>query len=80
MALALESAAALNAVYAAWRSDVVVSGPVTDSAPVRLTSSVISEVIHDSRESLLVVSFAAFGVADVVRELEAAARRGVHST
>ena len=78
VALALESAAALNAVYAGWRSDVVVSGPVTDSAPVRLTSSVISEVIHDSRESLLVVSFAAFGVADVVREFEAAARRGVH--
>ena len=77
VALALESASALNAVYAEWRTDVVVSGPVTDSARVRLTSSVIGEVIHRSRESLLVVSFAAFGVAEVVRELETAARRGV---
>lgn len=77
VALALEAAAALQAVYSAWRSDVVVSGPATDSVPVRLTSSVISEVIHDSRESLLVVSFAAFGIAEVVRELDTAARRGV---
>ena len=37
----------------------------------------ISELIHDSRQSLLVVSFAAFGVTEVVRELERAARRGV---
>jgi putative cardiolipin synthase len=42
-----------------------------------LTGSVISEVIHESRESLLVVSFAAFGVAEAVQELERAARRGV---
>ena len=48
-----------------------------DSTAVRLTSSVISELIHDSRQSLLVVSFAAFGVTDVVHELERAARRSV---
>jgi putative cardiolipin synthase len=77
VALALEAAALVHAGCASHRSDVVVSGPVSDSTDVRLTSSVISEVIHESRESLLVVSFAAFGVADVVRELERAAQRGV---
>ena len=55
----------------------VISGPTSNSTAVRLTSSVISELIHDSRQSLLVVSFAAFGVTDVVRELERAAQRGV---
>ena len=44
---------------------------------MRLTSSVISELIHDARASLLVVSFAAFGVTEVVHELELAAQRGV---
>lgn len=77
VALALDSAARVQAECAARRSDVVVSGPTSDSASVRLTSSVISELIHDCRASLLVVSFAAFGVADVVRELEHAAQRGV---
>jgi phosphatidylserine/phosphatidylglycerophosphate/cardiolipin synthase-like enzyme len=77
VALALETAALMHAECASHRSDVVVSGPVSDSADVRLTSSVISEVIRECRDSLLVVSFAAFGVADVVRELERAAKRGV---
>ena len=77
IALALETAALVQADAAARRSDVVISGPSSDSTAVRLTSSVISELIHDSRESLLVVSFAAFGVTDVVNELEGAARRGV---
>ena len=37
----------------------------------------ISQLIHDCREPLLIVSYAAFGVTDVVRELGQAARRGV---
>jgi len=77
VAVALEAAARVHAECAAHRSDVVVSGPTSNSTSVRLTSSVISELIHDCRASLLVVSFAAFGVVDVVRELEHAAQRGV---
>jgi cardiolipin synthase C len=61
----------------ARRSDIVISGPVSDWTTVRLTASVISELIHDCRESLLIVSFAAFGVTEVVQELARAARRGV---
>ena len=48
-----------------------------DFEAVRLTGSVISELIHDCRESLLIVSFAAFGVTEVVHELARAVRRGV---
>jgi putative cardiolipin synthase len=77
VALALESAAQVEARADARRGDVVISGPAGGSAAVRLTSSVISELIHDCRESLLVVSFAAFGVAEVVHELSKAAQRGV---
>jgi putative cardiolipin synthase len=77
LALALESAANVAAQAAAQRSDIVISGPVSDSAAVRLTGAVISELIHDCRESLLIVSFAAFGVTEVIHELRLAARRGV---
>jgi phosphatidylserine/phosphatidylglycerophosphate/cardiolipin synthase-like enzyme len=52
VALALQTAALMHAECAAHRSDVVVSGPVSDSADVRLTSSVISEVIRECRDSL----------------------------
>ena len=77
VALALESAAYVAARAEARRGEVVISGPASDSAAVRLTSSVISELVRDCRESLLVVSFAAFGVPEVVTELGKAARRGV---
>jgi phosphatidylserine/phosphatidylglycerophosphate/cardiolipin synthase-like enzyme len=77
VALALEAAALVQVEAAARRSEVVVSGPASPSVPVRLTSSVISGLIHDCQASLLIVSFAAFGVADVVAELQHAAGRGV---
>lgn len=77
VALALEAAAHIAGQAAAHRSQVVVSGPASDAEAVRLTSSVISELVHDARESLLIVSFAAFGVSDVVHELKLAVRRGV---
>ena len=78
LALALETAARMHARQVAYRSDVVISGPGSDSAPMRLTSAVITELIRDCKQSLLVVSFAAFGVTEVVHELEQAAQRGVH--
>ncbi len=77
VALALETATLVQSSTLAQRSEVVVSGPASPSVPVRLTSSVISGIIHDSRESLLVVSFAAFGVAEVVTALQHATQRGV---
>ena len=77
VALALEAAALVQSSALAQRSEVVVSGPASPSVPVRLTSSVISGIVRGCRESVLIVSFAAFGVADVVTELQRAAERGV---
>jgi putative cardiolipin synthase len=77
VALALEAAALVHVGAAARRSEVVVSGPASSSVPVRLTSAVISGIVRDCRTSLLIVSFAAFGVASVIAELHRAAERGV---
>jgi phosphatidylserine/phosphatidylglycerophosphate/cardiolipin synthase-like enzyme len=77
VALALEAAALVHADTAARRSEVVVSGPASSAVPVRLTSAVIGEIIRDCRTSLLIVSFAAFGVTGVIAELHHAAERGV---
>jgi cardiolipin synthase C len=77
VALALEVAALVHADAAGRGSAVVVSGPASSSVPVRLTSAVISGIIRDCRTSLLIVSFAAFGVAGVIAELHNAAERGV---
>ncbi|MFD0817076.1 DISARM system phospholipase D-like protein DrmC [Micromonospora zhanjiangensis] len=77
VALALRSAARVHQRAAAERTDLVISGPTSPSVSVRLTSSVVVEVIRAARQSLLVVSFAAYGVAEVVGELVAAAERDV---
>lgn len=79
VALALYSAARVHHRAAAQRTELVISGPTSPSVPVRLTSSVVIEVIRAARQSLLVVNFAAYGVADVISELAAATRRGVHT-
>jgi len=77
VAMALETAAIVQARADARRSDVVISGPAAGRTAARLTSSVITELIHDCQTSLLIVSFAAFGVSEVVGELKKAADRGV---
>ncbi|MFI1994910.1 DISARM system phospholipase D-like protein DrmC [Actinoplanes sp. NPDC020271] len=77
IAVALRSAARIQEQAASRRTDLVISGPISPSVPVRLTSSVVIEVIRAARNSLLIVSFAAYGVAEVIAELAAAAARGV---
>ena len=77
LALALRTAALVHRQAVAQRAELVVSGPTSPAVPVRLTSSVVVEVIRSARASLLVVSFAAYGVPEVVAELVAAANRGV---
>lgn len=76
--LALRSAANVHQHTRSRRTTLAISGPSSPSVPVRLTSSVIVEVIRAAHHHLLVVSFAAYGVAEVLRELVAAAGRGVH--
>lgn len=78
VALALQTASQMHTWYADRRTEVVISGPTSDSVPLRLTSSVITELVRDCHASLLIVSFAAFGIAEVLNELELAVQRGVH--
>ncbi|WFE22624.1 DISARM system phospholipase D-like protein DrmC [Solwaraspora sp. WMMD937] len=77
VALALRSAAHLQRRAEARRTELVVSGPSSPAVAVRLTRSVVVELIRQARRSLLMVSFAAYGVAEVVAEVSAAADRGV---
>jgi putative cardiolipin synthase len=78
VALALGCAAEVHQRAETNRTALVVSGPSSPSVPVRLTSSVVTEIIRSARRSLLVVSFAAYGVPEVISELVAAADRDVH--
>lgn len=79
-ALAVALRAAARAVDQERRQEsieVVWTGPRTTAVPVRLTREVLIDVIRASRESLFVVSFAAYKVDVVLTELAAAAKRGV---
>ncbi|PSL56566.1 phospholipase D-like protein [Saccharothrix carnea] len=77
IALALATAAHVQERADNDRARLVISGPMTDAVPVRLTGAVVGEVVSRATRRLLVVSFAAYGVAEVTRHLLAAAHRGV---
>lgn len=77
VALALTSASVAYEEAERRRPRLVVSGPMSSAVAVRLTSSVVVEVIRAATDRVLLVSFAAYGVAEVVRELVLAAARGV---
>lgn len=79
VALALQAAALAHTTAAdSRRVDLVVSGPATAAVPVRSTPQVIAEVIRAAQRHLIVVSFAAYQIPEVVTELRGAAGRGVH--
>lgn len=78
LAAALRVAADATAkIRSAQSIDVVWTGPATGEVPVRLTREVLLEVIGSASSSLIIVSFAAYKVPDVVAALAAAAGRGV---
>ena len=58
--------------------DIVWTGPSTKDVPPRLTPAVIEELACLSRQTLWVVSFAAYKVPRIVAALGAAATRGVN--
>jgi phosphatidylserine/phosphatidylglycerophosphate/cardiolipin synthase-like enzyme len=74
LSAAVETAAAVRATQAL---DVVWTGPASAEVPVRLTREVLLEVIDCAASSLIVVSYAAYKVPDVVNAVADAARRGV---
>ncbi|MEU1785891.1 DISARM system phospholipase D-like protein DrmC [Streptomyces sparsogenes] len=77
VALALAAATALDIPSEHHFVELVVSGPVSPSIAVRLTSGIAVDVIRSARESLLIASFAAYGVTEIVSELRQAVERGV---
>ena len=78
ISLALASAAARHRQDRVERRvEIAISGPVSDSVPARLTRSVAIDVIRAATRTLLVTSYAVVGVADISREIESSADRGV---
>ncbi|WP_317619832.1 DISARM system phospholipase D-like protein DrmC [Nonomuraea phyllanthi] len=78
VALALEAASQrYEQDLTSHRVEIAVSGPVSDAVPIRLTASVAVSVIRAATSRLLVTSYAAFGVREIVSEIWAAADRGV---
>lgn len=76
-------ATALEAVQAAVqladgpKIEVVVTGPDSPAAPVRLTSEVVRQLINQATQRVTIVSFAAYRVTSVITALDAACARGV---
>jgi len=78
LALALRAAAdAVSQLRASQSIDVVWTGPATPEVPVRLTHEVLLEVIGSASSSLILVSFAAYKVAEVNEAIREAAARDV---
>lgn len=78
LALALRSAASATSVErAAERIEIAWTGPATPAVAMRRTESILLDLIRHARDELIVVSFAAYDVAEVVEALSSAAQRGV---
>lgn len=77
VALALESAIVARELVRPAELEVVVTGPASPAAPVRLTSQVVQQLIDQALARVLLVSFSAYRVANVVDALDRAVARGV---
>lgn len=78
LALALESVQTAGRVADALEVEVVVTGPDSPSAPVRLTSEVVRQLIDQATDRVTLVSYAAYRMASVISALDAAVARGVN--
>src|SRR4051794_36639315 len=77
LALALESARLAMQRADVPRVEVVVTGPDSPVAPVRLTSEVVCQLIERARHRVTLVSYAAYQIPAVAAALDAAVKRGV---
>ncbi|MFI2348223.1 DISARM system phospholipase D-like protein DrmC [Streptomyces sp. NPDC019443] len=77
-AIALSLATA-EACEQGWEpsAELVVSGPTSPAIPVRLTSGIAIDVIRSASDALLIASFAAYDISEIITELRAAVGRGV---
>lgn len=78
VALAMRSAAAaVNAAQAEQSVSLVWTGPPTEALGLRSTRAVLHTLVANATESLVLVSFATYNVADLTAELGKAIDRGV---
>jgi phosphatidylserine/phosphatidylglycerophosphate/cardiolipin synthase-like enzyme len=77
IALALETALTARQIAATASIDVVITGPDSPSAPVRLTSQVVQQLIASAEQRITLVSFAAYQIPTIIAALDDAAARGV---
>ena len=72
LAIGLEGAAAMEATSNRTAVEVVVTGPDSPAAPVRLTSEVVRRLIDDARSRVMLVSYAAYQLESVIKALDRA--------
>lgn len=77
VALALEAAIEARRQVRPTELEVVVTGPASPAAPVRLTSQVVQQLIDQALARVMLVSFSAYRVANVIDALDRAVARGV---
>ena len=77
LALALESVQTARRLADVPTVEVVVTGPDSPAAPVRLTSEVVRQLIDQATHRVTLVSYAAYKMASVITALDAAVARGV---
>jgi phosphatidylserine/phosphatidylglycerophosphate/cardiolipin synthase-like enzyme len=77
IALALEAVKSALCRADAPTVEVVVTGPDTLAAPVRLTSEVVCQLIDEATTRVTLVSFAAYKMTSIMNALDGALARGV---
>lgn len=77
IAFALEAALEARSAVRPVDIEVVVTGPVSSAAPVRLTSQVVRQLIDQATSRVMLISFSAYAVADVLEALDRAIQRDV---
>ena len=81
VAAAMRAAAAAAEVgRAEHKISLVWTGPTTDTVRLRATRSVLTTLVQHATESLVLVSFASYDVADLAAALASAIQRGVEVT
>lgn len=78
LALALDTAQAARRAIDVPMVEVVVTGPDSPAAPVRLTSEVVRQLIDGAVSRVTIVSYAAYRMTSVITALDAAVTRGVN--
>ena len=74
------AASTVGAVRAEHKVSLVWTGPSTDAVRLRSTRSVLATLVANATESLVLVSFASYDVAELTAALTAAIARGVEVT